>query len=114
MNCPSCGSQSADTGKRWKYRVFEVSLLQCEKCQTAFNVYTRNGKLSHTIIMGKLTHIQLLKKAIRKYFRKHNNIASEEELAVQLNLPIKDVRLALAELQQDGSIERVKPAEKLS
>jgi transposase-like protein len=49
VNCPRCGLKAGQTGKEWKYHVFDAKSFYCNQCGKKFIVYYRNGKLSHTI-----------------------------------------------------------------
>lgn len=49
MKCPICNTNAKETGKEWKYGVFYTKQFLCSECQKKFNVYYKNGKLSHTI-----------------------------------------------------------------
>ena len=55
MKCPYCGKEVDFTIiKTWKFRFYEVKLLQCPKCMKKFNYYhgvsPKTGKISDFII----------------------------------------------------------------
>jgi hypothetical protein len=54
VKCPFCGSEGGFKElKSWKFRFYDVKLLQCSKCERKFNYYSgvsSKGRRSEFVI----------------------------------------------------------------
>jgi hypothetical protein len=54
MKCYNCGTELPSKPKKdWKYTIYTVNMLVCQKCCKSTKAYYREGKLSHTIPKAK-------------------------------------------------------------
>ena len=58
VKCPFCGYEGEfSVEKKWRFRFYEVSRIQCPRCKGIFNYYSgvspRTGKKSEFIIRVK-------------------------------------------------------------
>jgi len=49
VKCPRCKTEAHQTGKEWKYHVFNVKSYYCKQCKKEFNAYYRDDELKYTI-----------------------------------------------------------------
>jgi hypothetical protein len=100
VRCPECGSEANKSLKEWNYFIFHVINTECEKCGYTFKAYYKDGKLSHIIENGEYEP----QRSILKYLKKHNGSVGTEEISKALHIPLEDVILGLAKLEQKGKI----------
>jgi len=56
VKCPYCGYDECEVIKTWKFRFYNVEMLQCPKCNGIFNYYkgvSSKGKWSEYVIRVK-------------------------------------------------------------
>lgn len=101
-NCPNCAHTSVTVLGEWDYAKFHVKNIKCLECQTKFNAYFWQDKLSHVIDNKNLGP----RSVIIRYLREHS-VAREEEIAKALQLSIAEVEIILEKLEKRGIVDKV-------